>query len=96
MGWLSDLWSGIKNTASNIWSGVKQGVNWAADKVSPIVSAVQKYAGYVPIIGAPIAAAAGTVGNLINTAKSGVDLATKAGFKNGGMIMKVPDKIYQA
>lgn len=86
MGWWSDLWNNVKSTASNIWSGVKSGVNWIADKVKPVTDAVAKYAGYVPVIGAPLASVASTVGNVIDYAKKGVDAATAAGYRRGGVV----------
>lgn len=86
MGWWSDLWSGIKNVGNTIWSGVKSGVNWVADKVKPVSDAIQKYAGYVPIIGQPLASVAGTVSNVIDYAKKGVDAATAAGYRRGGVV----------
>jgi phage-related protein len=90
MGFFSDLWSGIKDTAGQVWSGVKDvassvyntaksGVDWVASNVQPVVEAVGKYGGYIPVIGGAISGAAGTVNSLINQAKAGVDAVGKAG-----------------
>lgn len=94
MGWWGDLWDSVKRTASNVWNGVKSGVNWVAEKVKPVTDAVAKYAGYVPIIGAPLASAANTVSNVIDYAKKGTDAATAAGYRQGGMV-RSPPKFYQ-
>jgi hypothetical protein len=86
MGFFGDLWSGIKNVAGNIWNGVSSATNWVADKVQPIVKAVGDYAGYIPVIGAPIAGVAQQINKGIDVAKNIVGQVGKYGGAIGGAI----------
>ena len=90
MGFFGDLWSGIKNLASNVWSGVKSvasnvydGVksagDWIAQRVQPILGTIGRYAPFIPVIGTGIAAAANAVNTGIGTARSIIDRVGEAG-----------------
>lgn len=81
--WISDtagkIWSGVKDVAGSVYNTAKAGVDWVADKVQPVVEAVGKYGGYIPVIGGAISGAAGAANSLINQIKSGVDVVGKVG-----------------
>lgn len=91
--WLGDtvgkVWSGIKDTASNVYNTVKSGVNWVADKVQPIVKGVADYASYIPVIGAPISGIASQINKGIDLAKKGVDVVGNIGSTVGSALDKV-------
>mgnify|MGYP003353542329 CR=1 FL=1 len=85
--WIGDavgkVWGGIKNVASNIYSGVKTAVDWVGDKVQPIVKAVGDYAGYIPVIGAPISGFANQINKGIDLVKGGVNTVGTWGKRIG-------------
>lgn len=102
MGFFGDLWSSIKNTAGKVWSGIKDtaskvyhgvgsAINWVKDKAQPIITAVGNIAGKIPVIGAPISAAANAANNLINQASN---IHSTVG-NIGNQIGTVGDKIFQ-
>ena len=94
MGFFGNLWNGIKNVAGKVWGGVKdvagkvytgigKGINWVREKVQPIVEGVANFAGKIPIIGAPLAGAAGAVNSAINQVGSIYDTVGRVGSKIG-------------
>lgn len=89
LSWLGDtvgnIWGGIKNVASNVYGGVKSAVDWVSDKVQPIVKAVGDYAGYIPVIGAPISGVANQINKGIDLVKGGVNTVGTWG-KNLGIL----------
>jgi phage-related protein len=101
MGWFSDLWSGIKNTASNIWSGVKNVAGTVYDTVRKPVDWISKgleYASKIPGLGtiiAPVRGVVDTVKSGLDQAKSVGDVVKAVGLKEGGMVQKIPAKYYQ-
>lgn len=101
MGWLSDLWEGVKSTASNIWSGVKNVAGTVYDTVRKPVDFISKgleYASKIPVIGtalAPVRGVVDTVRSGLDQAKSVGDVVKAVGLKEGGMVQKAPAKFYQ-
>ncbi len=96
--WLGDavgkVWGGIKNVASNVYSGVKSAVDWVADKVQPVVKAVGDYAGYIPVIGAPISGIANQINKGIDLVKGGVNTVGSIGQKLGVFGQAAPPKAF--
>jgi len=75
MGFFSDLWNGIKSVGSSIWDKVKSVGSSLYNTAGNIISGVKNvaggiadFAGKIPIIGAPVAAAANTIRNLAGQA----------------------------
>jgi hypothetical protein len=101
MGWLSNLWEGIKSTASNIWSGIKSGAGAVYDVVRSPVDLISKgldYASKVPGLGALLAPVKGVVDTVrggLDQAKSVGDVVKAVGLREGGMIKK-DQRYYQA
>ena len=99
MGWLSDLWEGVKSTAGNVWSGVKKAASTVYDVVRKpidIVAGAGKVVSKIPILGtvlSPLTAAASTAQGLLDQAKTVGDVAKSIGLQKGGV---VPKKYYQA
>jgi hypothetical protein len=105
MGFFSDLWEGIKSTASNVWSGIKSGANAIYDVVRKPVDWVSRgleYASKIPGIGAfvaPVAGVVNTVKSGLDQAKSIGDAAKAIGLREGGMIQPTRSEVrkyYQA
>lgn len=106
MGWFDDLWSSVKSVGSTVWNGVKDTVgtvynaaktatDWVADKVQPIVKAVGKYGGYIPIVGGAIRGVASGVDSAIDQVKAGVDTVGSVG-KGIGLLGSKPKFSRQA
>lgn len=105
MGWLSDLWEGIKSTASNVWGGIKSVAGKVYDVVQKPVEWVSKgleYASKIPGLGtilAPVAGVVNTVKSGLDQAKSVGDIVKAVGLREGGMMQPTrPEarKYYQA
>lgn len=81
--WIGDaagkVWSGLKSGVGAVYEGVKKGVDWVAGNVQPVVEAVGKYGGMIPIVGGAISAAANTANQAINYAKKGVGIVGDVG-----------------
>jgi phage-related protein len=81
--WISEtagkVWSGVKDVAGSIYNTAKSGVDWVASNVQPVIEAVGKYGGYIPVIGGAISGAAAGASSLINQAKAAVGAVGKAG-----------------
>lgn len=99
MGWFSDLWEGIKSTASNVWSGVKNVAGKVYDVVRKpidVIAGAGKFISKIPVVGtvlSPLTAAASTAQGLLDQAKSVGDVAKSIGLKEGGIVKR---KYYQA
>lgn len=99
MGWFDNLWSGIKNTVSDVWSGIKNVAGSVYDTVrKPVdwISDVGGKLGNIPIVGSFIKPVLGVV----NEAKGALDQAKaigeavkSAGLQNGGIVR---DRMYEA
>lgn len=105
MGFFSDLWEGIKSTASNVWSGIKSGASAIYDVVRKPVDWVAKgleYASKIPGLGAilsPVTGVVNTVRSGLDQAKSVGDVVKAVGLREGGMVQPTrPEarKYYQA
>ena len=92
MGFFSDLWEGIKSTASNVWSGIKSGASAIYDVVRKPVDWVAKgleYASKIPGLGtilAPVTGIVNTVKSGLDQAKSVGDIVKAVGLRNGGVV----------
>jgi hypothetical protein len=99
MSWLSDLWEGVKSTASNIWNGAKNIAGNVYDVVRKpvdVVAGLGKYVSKIPVLGtvlSPLTAAAGTAQGLLDQAKTVGDIAKSVGLQDGGVVRR---KYYQA
>lgn len=99
MGFFSDLWEGIKSTASNVWSGAKNIAGKVYDVVrKPIdlIAGAGDFVSKIPVLGTlaqPIIAGARGAKSLLDQAKMVGDVARSVGLENGGMVKK---KYYQA
>lgn len=100
MGWLSNLWEGIKSTASNVWSGIKSGAGAVYDVVRSPVDLISKgldYASKIPGLGAllsPVKGIVDTVRGGLDQAKSVGDVVKAVGLKMGGVVKD--QRYYQA
>jgi len=100
MGFFSDLWEGIKSTASNVWSGAKNIAGKVYDVVRKpvdIVASAGNFVSKIPILGTiaqPVIAAAKGAQSLLDQAKTVGDVVRSVGLKDGGMVR--PKKYYQA
>jgi hypothetical protein len=65
MGWFGDLWSKIKNTASNWYNAAKDTVSNVWNKVSPYVRAI-------PLVGDKIATGLETVAGAVDKGATGI------------------------
>ena len=99
MGFFSDLWEGLKSTASNIYSGAKNiagKVYDVARKPVDIIAGAGDFVSKIPVLGSlaqPIVAGAKGVQSLLDQAKSIGDIAKSVGLQDGGMVRR---KYYQA
>jgi phage-related protein len=99
MGWFSDLWDGIKSTASNVWSGVKSVAGKVYDTVrKPVdfIAGLGNVVSKIPVIGTlaqPIIGAAKGAQSLLDQGKAVSDITRSIGLQNGGIVQK---KYYQA
>jgi hypothetical protein len=99
MGFFSDLWEGIKSTASNVYSGAKNIAGKVYDVVrKPIdlIAGAGDFVSKIPVLGTlaqPIIAGARGAKSLLDQAKMVGDVARSVGLENGGMVKK---KYYQA
>lgn len=103
MGWLSDLWEGVKSTAGNIWSGIKKGASAVYDVVRKpvdIIAGAGDFISKIPVIGtalSPVIAGAKGAQSLLDQAKTVGDVVKSVGLENGGMVgMAKHKKYYQA
>lgn len=98
MGWLSDLWEGVKSTASDIWSGAKNVAGKVYDVVRKpidIVAGAGDFVSKIPVIGTvaqPFVAGAKAAQSVLDQAKSAADIAKTIGLKSGGV---VPERMFQ-
>jgi len=94
MGFFDALWSGIKNTASNIYSGVKDVASKVYDVVRKpvdIIAGAGDFVSKIPVLGSlaqPVIAGAKAVQSGLDQAKSVADIAKQIGLKSGGMVSK--------
>ena len=99
MGFFSDLWEGLKSTASNIYSGAKNIAGKVYDVVRKpvdIIAGAGDFVSKIPVLGSlaqPIVAGAKGVQSLLDQAKSIGDIAKSVGLQDGGMVRR---KYYQA
>jgi phage-related protein len=99
MGFFSDLWEGLKSTASNIYSGAKNIAGKMYDVVRKpvdIIAGAGDFVSKIPVLGSlaqPIIAGAKGVQSLLDQAKSIGDVAKSVGLQDGGMVRR---KYYQA
>lgn len=99
MGFFSDLWEGLKSTASNIYSGAKSVAGKVYDVVRKpvdIIAGAGDFISKIPVLGSlaqPIIAGAKGVQSLLDQAKSIGDVAKSVGLQDGGMVRR---KYYQA
>ena len=99
MGFFSDLWEGLKSTASNIYSGAKNIAGKMYDVVRQpvdIIAGAGDFVSKIPVLGSlaqPIIAGAKGVQSLLDQAKSIGDVAKSVGLQDGGMVRR---KYYQA
>lgn len=77
MGFFSNLWNGIKSTASNIWNKGKEAVSNVWNKVSPYIRTI-------PLVGNMIANGAESLGKTINTAGTGIGHLASGNWKEAG------------
>lgn len=99
MGWFSDLWEGIKSTASNVYGGIKKGLGAVYDVVRKpvdIIAGAGDVVSKIPVIGSlaqPIIAGAKGAQSLLDQAKTVGDIAKSVGLQDGGVVRR---KYYQA
>lgn len=99
MGFFSDLWEGLKSTASNIYSGAKNIAGKVYDVVRKpvdIIAGAGDFVSKIPVLGSlaqPIIAGAKGAQSLLDQAKSIGDIAKSVGLQDGGMVRR---KYYQA
>jgi len=99
MGFFSDLWEGLKSTASNIYSGAKNIASKVYDVVRKpvdIIAGAGDFVSKIPVLGSlaqPIIAGAKGAQSLLDQAKSIGDIAKSVGLQDGGMVRR---KYYQA
>jgi len=92
MGWFSDLWEGVKSTASNIYGGIKDVAGKVYDVVRKpvdIIAGAGDFVSKIPVLGTlaqPIIAGAKGAQSLLNQAKSVADVAKTIGLKSGGIV----------
>jgi phage-related protein len=77
MGFFSDLWSSIKNTASNVYNKVKDVATGVWNKVSPFVR-------MIPIVGNKIAGGVEAVAGAVDKGATGI-AKTVTGDIGGGI-----------
>ena len=101
MGFFSDLWEGIKSTASNVYSGIKSGIGAVYDVVRKPVDLISKgleYVSKIPGLGtilSPVKGVVDTARGVLDQGKTLGDVAKSIGLKNGGMV-QAEKKYYQA
>lgn len=99
MSWLSNLWEGIKSTASNVYSGVKKGLGAVYDVVRKpvdILAGAGSVLSKIPVIGTiaqPVIAAARGAQSVLDQGKAVADVAKQIGLKSGGMVP--PERMFQ-
>jgi len=99
MGWFSDLWEGVKNTASNVWSGAKNIAGKVYDVVRKpidIIAGAGDFVSKIPVLGSlaqPFIAGAKGAQSLLDQAKSVGDVVKAVGLQDGGMVRR---KYYQS
>jgi hypothetical protein len=99
MSWLSDLWEGVKSTASNVWSGAKNVAGKVYDVVrKPIdfIASAGDLVSKIPVLGtlaSPLVGAAKGAQSLLDQAKTVGDIVKATGLQDGGMVRR---KYYQA
>jgi hypothetical protein len=77
MGFFSNLWNGIKNTATNIWNKGKEIVGNVWKPIGGLIR-------HIPVVGNTIANAAESLGKTINTAGEGIGHLASGRFKEAG------------
>jgi hypothetical protein len=92
MGWFSDLWEGVKSTASNIYSGVKDVAGKVYDVVRKpidVIAGAGDFVSKIPVLGSlaqPFIAGAKGAQSVLDQAKSVADVAKTIGLKAGGIV----------
>lgn len=100
MGFFSDLWEGIKSTASNVYSGAKNLAGKVYDVVRKpidVIAGAGDFVSKIPVLGSlaqPIIAGAKGAQSILDQAKSVADVARSVGLQDGGMVKR--KKYYQA
>lgn len=99
MGFFSDLWEGIKTTASNVYGGVKKGLGAVYDVVRKpidIIAGAGDFVSKIPVLGSlaqPFIAGAKGAQSLLDQGKAVADIAKSVGLQDGGVVKR---KYYQA
>lgn len=99
MGWFSDLWEGIKSTASNVYGGIKKGLSTVYDVVRKpvdIIAGASDIVSKIPVLGTvaqPIIGLAKGAKSILDQGKAVADVAKSVGLQDGGVVKK---KYYQA
>lgn len=99
MGFFSDLWEGIKSTASNIYGGVKKGLGAVYDVVRKpvdIIASAGNLVSKIPVLGTlaqPVIAAARGAQSVLDQGKAVADVAKQIGLKSGGVVP--PQRMFQ-
>lgn len=99
MGWFSDLWEGIKSTASNVYGGIKKGLGAVYDVVRKpvdIIAGAGDVISKIPVLGTiaqPVVAVAKGAKSILDQGKAVADVAKSVGLQDGGVVKK---KYYQA
>lgn len=94
MGWLSDLWQGIKATASNVWSGAKNIAGKVYDVVRKpvdIIAGAGDFISKIPVLGSilsPVIGVAKGAQGVLDQAKTVGDVVKTIGLQKGGMVRR--------
>lgn len=94
MGFFDDLWSGIKNTASNIYSGAKNvagTIYGLAKKPIDFLSGAADIVSKIPVLGtlaAPGIAGIKGIKGVFDQGETIANVAKQIGLKQGGMVSK--------
>lgn len=95
MGFFSDLWEGIKSTASNVWSGAKNIAGKVYDVVRKpvdIIAGAGDFLSKIPVLGTlaqPIVAGAKGAQSLLDQAKTVGDIVKATGLQEGGKVLSM-------
>lgn len=99
MGFFSDLWEGIKSTASNVYNAAKSVAGKVYDVVRKpvdIISGAGDIISKIPVIGSlaqPVIAGVKGVQSLLNQGKQIADVAKQIGLRTGGIVQ--PSRMFQ-
>lgn len=85
MGWLTDLWEGVKSVASNVYNVVRKPVDWIAG-AGDVIRKIPVIGSTLAGIASPVTSLAKTVQGGLDTAKQVADVAKTIGLKSGGVV----------